>query len=76
LGCVVRPVQKLQQLTSANGQFMLHYWRTEIVEGEPAICNDENSELRWLTVAQLSQLSPIFQEDVDLFKRLVAEEAR
>ena len=73
LGCIVRPLQKLQERPSANGQFLLHYWRAEIVEGEPAICDDENQELRWLTVAELRSLSPIFQEDVDLFESLLQE---
>lgn len=73
LGCVVRPLQKLQELPSANGKFLLHYWRAEIVEGEPAICDDENEELRWLTLAELRTLSPIFQQDVDLFESLLQE---
>ena len=76
LGCVVRPTQKLQELPSANGKFLLHYWRAEIVEGEPAICDDEIRELRWLTVEELQALSPVFQEDVDLFERLLRETDR
>ena len=70
LGCLVRPVQKLQELPSANGKFLLHYWATEIVQGEPAICDDEIEELRWLTVAELAELAPVFQEDLDLLERL------
>jgi 8-oxo-dGTP diphosphatase len=73
LGCVVRPLQKLQELPSANGKFLLHYWRAEIVEGEPSICDDENVALRWLTIAELQSLSPIFDEDVQLFKTLLQE---
>ena len=75
LGCVVRPVKKLQELPSANGKFLLHYWRAEIIEGEPAICNDEIDELRWLTPAELKQLSPIFDEDVDLFTCILKEQS-
>ena len=74
LGCVVRPLQKLQELPSANGKFLLHYWRAEIVEGEPAICDDEIVALQWLTVAELQALSPIFREDVQLFQKLLQEE--
>jgi 8-oxo-dGTP pyrophosphatase MutT (NUDIX family) len=70
LGCLVRPVHKLQELPSANGKFLLHYWATEIVQGEPAICDDEIEELRWLTVAELAELAPVFQEDLDLLERL------
>ena len=74
LGCVVRPLQKLQELPSANGKFLLHYWRAEIIEGEPAICDDENVQLRWLSVSELQTLSPIFSEDVQLFEKLIKEE--
>ena len=74
LGCVVRPQQKLQELPSANGKFLLHYWRAEIIEGEPAICDDENVQLRWLNVSELQTLSPIFSEDVQLFEKLIQEE--
>lgn len=74
LGCVVRPLQKLQELPSANGKFLLHYWRAEIIEGEPAICDDENVQLRWLSVSELQTLSPIFSEDVQLFEKLIQEE--
>ena len=74
LGCVVRPLQKLQELPSANGKFLLHYWRAEIIEGEPAICDDENVQLRWLNVSELQTLSPIFGEDVQLFEKLLKEE--
>ena len=74
LGCVVRPLQKLQELPSANGKFLLHYWRAEIIEGEPTICDDENVQLRWLNVSELQTLSPIFSEDVQLFEKLIQEE--
>ncbi len=74
LGCVVRPVQKLQELPAANGKYLLHYWRAEIVEGEPTICNDEIDELRWLTVAELRSLSPVFQEDLDILERVLQQE--
>ena len=71
LGCVVQPLEKLQELPSANGKYRLHYWRTQIVEGEPGICNDEIEELRWVTVAELESMEPVFQEDIQLFKELL-----
>jgi 8-oxo-dGTP diphosphatase len=73
LGCRVEPVAKLQELPSANGKFLLHYWTIKLLEGEPSICNDENTELRWLTVEELAQLQPVFQEDIELLTRLTKE---
>lgn len=71
IGCRVKPLEKLQELPSLNGHFLLHYWRTDIVGGEPSICNDELEALRWVTVEELRQLEPIFQEDIDLFEQLL-----
>ena len=71
LGCRVRPLEKLQELPSANGRYRLHYWRTEILEGEPSTCNDEINELRWVTVAELREMEPVFQEDIQLFQQLL-----
>ena len=63
--------EKLQELPSRNGDYRLHYWRSELVEGEPKICNDELTELRWVTVQELRGLEPVFQEDIELFDRLL-----
>lgn len=71
LGCRVRPLEKLQELPSANGRYRLHYWRTEILEGEPSTCNDEINELRWVTVAELREMEPVFEEDIHLFQELL-----
>ncbi len=71
LGCRVRPLEKLQELPSANGRYRLHYWRTEILEGEPSSCNDEINELRWVTVAELQEMEPVFEEDIQLFQELL-----
>ena len=70
LGCEVRALRKLQELPSANGEFQLHYWLAEIVEGEPAINDDELEELAWLTVQELAQRQPVFREDLELLGKL------
>ncbi len=71
LACVVEPLRKLQQLPSHNGHYLLHYWYSEIVEGEPRINNDGLDALRWVTLAELRELEPVFQEDLDLFASLL-----
>ena len=72
IGCEVRAVKKLQTLDAHSARFRLHYWRCELVRGEPRICNDELTSLRWVTVTELTALSPIFDEDVELFSALSA----
>jgi 8-oxo-dGTP pyrophosphatase MutT (NUDIX family) len=74
LGCRVQPIEKLQQLPSLNGRYLLHYWRTDILEGEPSICNDEIDELRWVTLEELRGMEPVFQEDIQLFHHLLQGE--
>lgn len=71
LGCQVVAREKLQELPSHNGDYRLHYWRSELVKGEPRICNDELTELRWVTLQELRGLEPVFQEDIALFGRLL-----
>ena len=71
IGCRVEAVEKLQLLPSHNGKYRLHYWRARILAGEPEICNDELTALRWVTVEELRGLAPNFEEDIDLFERLL-----
>ncbi len=73
LGCEVRALEKLQELPSYNGRYRLHYWRAEIRSGEPAICNDELTALRWVTLQELKAMAPIFEEDIALFEDLLRE---
>lgn len=70
VGCEVLPVRKLHQGASFNGEFMLHYWLAEIIEGEPRICDDELEALRWVTITQLRNLAPVFQQDIDVMTDL------
>ena len=70
LGCEVVAREKLQELPSHNGRYRLHYWRAEILAGEPSICNDELTALRWVTVEELRRLQPVFDEDIALFEAL------
>lgn len=76
LGCQVVAVEKLQELPSKNGKYCLHYWRSEIVAGEPDICNDELTALRWVTVEELRGMTPVFEEDIELFNRLLEHQGQ
>ena len=75
LGCVVAAREKLQELPSHNGRYRLHYWRAELLKGEPAIANDELTDLCWVTVEELRGMSPVFEEDIMLFESLVSGES-
>ncbi len=70
IGCQVLPLRRLREGLSHNGHFRLHYLLAELVEGEPAICDDELDELRWVNAAELRELSPHFRQDVELLDAL------
>lgn len=76
LGCRVVAEEKLQELPSHNGRYRLHYWRATLLEGEPAISNEELTALRWVTVEELRELSPTFEEDISLFEALLHGESK
>lgn len=71
LGVEAVGVAKIAELLTDDGSYLLHYWRTTIVDGEPRIASDEATALRWLTLEQLRDLQPTFEDDV----RVCAAEA-
>lgn len=72
IGIEARAVRKVDELVTPDGAFLLHFWLTEVVSGEPAVANDEHTEIRWVTVPEMRRLDPVFEEDVDIMERLAA----
>jgi 8-oxo-dGTP diphosphatase len=72
VGLRVRAMAKLGELPTPDGQFLLHYWMTEIVEGDATVASPEVAELRWATVHDMRQLTPHFEDDL----RIVEQAAR
>ncbi len=68
VGLEVVAVKKVREIPSHDGLFVLHFWTTEIVAGEARICSHEATELRWVTVAEMRRLQPVFEEDVQILK--------
>lgn len=66
LGVVAVAAEKLCEIPSPDGQFFLSYWRTEITVGEAQICSHEATELKWVTLEELRQLHPTFEEEVQI----------
>ena len=72
VGLEVRAVKKVAEIPSHDGQFVLHFWTTEITAGEAKISSHEVAELRWVTLTELKHLQPTFEEDVKVFEKLFA----
>ena len=47
----------------------IHHWfEVQIVLGEPFLANDENSDLKWSTLSEMLELSPITSEDLKILQ--------
>ena len=68
VGLEVVAVEKVREIPSHDGLFVLHFWTTEIVAGEARVCSHEATELRWVTVAEMRRLQPVFEEDVQILE--------
>jgi 8-oxo-dGTP diphosphatase len=71
-GLRVLPLEKFYQCDNRAGTARIHWWAVKPLDDAPARCNDENSELRWVTVDEMRRLDPVFEEDVDVFARFAA----
>jgi len=69
LGVTGRPV-RLLETTPIEGEAVLYWWLAEIVEGHPAVCTTELSEIRWVTIGEMEDLSPIRTHNVETFRRI------
>jgi 8-oxo-dGTP diphosphatase len=72
VGLVVEATKKLDSFITRDKSAHLHWWRVKILSGEATLKSDENSELRWVTLGELEKLEPAFEEDVEVFRRIVA----
>lgn len=73
VGLEVTAVKKVAEIPSHDGQFTLHFWTTDVVAGEARINSHEVAELRWVTLTELKQLQPTFEEDVKVFEEFLAK---
>ena len=71
VGLSVRALKKICEIPSHNNQFKLHFWTTEIISGEASITSNEATDFRWVTLEQMKQLAPVFDEDVQVFENLI-----
>ncbi len=71
VGLSVKALKKICQIPSHNNQFILHFWTTEIISGEASVASDEATDFRWVTLEQMKQLQPVFDEDIQVFEKLL-----
>ena len=70
VGLSVKALEKICEIPSHNNQFTLHFWTIEIISGEASITSNEATDFRWVTLEQMKQLAPVFEEDIQVFEKL------
>lgn len=76
VGLEVVAVEKVREIPSADNKFVLHFWSTEIVAGEARICSHEATDLKWVTLAEMRQLQPVFEEDTRILEAFAASQTQ
>lgn len=71
-GLDVEADTRVAQIPSEDGQFELNFWTTKNVTGSITLEPTEVEDYRWVTIKEMEQLEPIFQEDINIMKRLEA----
>ena len=71
VGLSVRAIKKISEIPSHDNQFKLHFWTTEIISGEASITSNEATDFKWVTLEQMKQLYPVFEEDIQVIEKLV-----
>ena len=71
VGLSVKALKKICEIPSHNNQFILHFWTTEIISGEASVASNEATDFKWVTLEQMKQLDPVFDEDVQVFENLI-----
>ena len=63
---------KVATIESHDGRYLLHFWTCRLIAGEARVRSAEVADLRWLDQAELSELAPVFDEDVRIVRAALA----
>jgi 8-oxo-dGTP diphosphatase len=70
VGMDVVAVEKICEIPTHDKHATLHFWTTKIISGEGKITSNEATDLKWVTIEEMKQLSPVFEEDIEIFENL------
>ena len=73
VGLKVKALKKINEIPSHDNQFKLHFWTTEIISGEASITSNEATDFKWVTLEQMKQLHPVFQEDIEVIEKYITD---
>jgi 8-oxo-dGTP diphosphatase len=76
VGLEVSAQERICGILSHDNNSFLNYWTVNIISGEASITSNEATDLRWVTLEEMRQLAPIFQEDIEILSRLEFDETK
>ena len=68
VGLRVVATAKVGELPIMEGRYVLHYWTTDILNGEARIASPEVADLAWVTMAEMKGLQPHFEDDLRIIE--------
>lgn len=71
LGLVARPVAKVWECPTDDGDFTLHWWIAEVDDNELRPDAAEVAEGRWVTADEFLELTPTFEGDRRFFMEVL-----
>ena len=72
VGLDVVAAEKLCEIPTPDGIYVLHYWTTIASRGDARICSREVDDVRWVTIQELRQLEPHFPEELEILSKVLA----
>jgi 8-oxo-dGTP diphosphatase len=67
LGLGARPIAKVWECPTDDGNFVLHWWMAELDDKDVYPDPQEVAEFRWVTAAEFLKLHPTFAGDREFF---------
>jgi NADH pyrophosphatase NudC (nudix superfamily) len=71
VGLAVRPVGKVWECLTEDGQFRLHWWIVEAGPGELQLDPHEVSAAAWIRAEEFARLEPTFAADAQFFREIL-----
>jgi 8-oxo-dGTP diphosphatase/A/G-specific adenine glycosylase len=70
VGLNVIAEKKICQIPTHDNQYTLHFWTTIIISGEARLTSNEATEIKWVTLEEMKNLKPVFEEDIQIHQNL------
>jgi 8-oxo-dGTP diphosphatase len=71
LGLAARPIKKVWECTTDDGDFTLHWWIAHVDKYELRPDSTEVAAVRWVIADEFFELSPTFVGDREFFERIL-----